>query len=63
MQGIPLLILTFVVLYLGRKLLFFLKALQAIQYVINNNLMVLLTSNTISPGTTQEDVFCYHHPI
>jgi hypothetical protein len=44
MQGIPLLILTFAVLYLGRKLLSFLKALQAIQYVviiINTTLMVL----------------------
>ena len=40
MQGIPLLVLTFAVLYLGRKLLLFVKALQAIQYAIDNNLMI-----------------------
>ena len=33
MQGIPFLILTFVAVYLGHKLLLFLKALQAIEYV------------------------------
>ena len=36
--GIPLLLLTFAVLYLGSKLLSFAKALQAIRYA--NNLMV-----------------------
>ena len=35
MQGIPLLALTFAVLYLGHKLLSFVKALKAIQYTYN----------------------------
>ena len=43
MQGIPLLILTFVVLYVGRKLLSFLKALQGIQYVIKYINMMVFT--------------------
>lgn len=43
MQGIPLLVLTFALLYLGRKLLLFVKALQAIQYAIDNNLIVFTT--------------------
>ena len=38
LEGILLLVLTFSVLYLGHKLLSFVKALQAIQYA--NNLMV-----------------------
>ena len=59
MQGIPILVLTFIVLYLTRKLLSFVKALQAIQYV--NNLMVrssfyLVQYSDITPG----DVFLYH---
>lgn len=35
MQGVPLLVLTCALLYLGPKLLSFIKALQAIQYALN----------------------------
>ena len=39
MQGIPLVVLSFAVIYLCHKLLSFVKALQAIQYANTNSLM------------------------
>jgi hypothetical protein len=59
MQGIPLLILAIAVLYLGRKLFSFVKAV-AIQYA--NNMMVFLLS-TISSGTPGRIIISYHRPI
>jgi hypothetical protein len=63
MQGISILVLTFTVLYLGRKLLSFVKALQAIRYV--NNLMVhsnfyLLQYSQVPPRETYSRIlgFC-----
>lgn len=50
MQGIALLILTGASLYLVRKLLSFIKALQAIQYV--NHPMINAILLTIITGTT-----------
>ena len=62
MQGIPLLIVTFAVLYLGYKLLSFVKALQAIQYVNNSKICKQFLLNTIFSGTTPGNVFLYHCP-
>ena len=63
MQGIPLLILTFVAFYLGHKLLLFLKALQAIQYVNFKFLKSYGFLLTMSSGTTPGNVLSYHHPF
>jgi hypothetical protein len=59
MQGIALLILTGASLYFVRKLLSFIKALQAIQYVKHPMINAILLSTT---GTTPGIALLFHHP-
>jgi hypothetical protein len=61
MQGIALLIVTGASLYLVRKLLSFIKALQAIQYVNHPMINTILLSITLA-GTTPGNALFFHQP-